>query len=87
MSARLRDRPPHRRLIGEQFADAGITALVTPARTAWVRTLAGGLALYALVSLATRNVHLVPSLLLLGALLIPVTFVVYERLSVTASVG
>jgi hypothetical protein len=45
--------------------------------------------LVSLATVGTRNVHLVPSVLLLGALLIPVTFVVYvfERLSVIASVG
>ena len=59
--------------------------------SAWVRTLAGGLALYAAVTLAaieTDNIHLVPSVIVLGALLIPVTFVVFvfERLSITADV-
>jgi RsiW-degrading membrane proteinase PrsW (M82 family) len=61
------------------------------ARSSWLRTLGAGLALYAIVTVATvatDNVHLVPSVLMLGALLIPVTFVVYvfERLSITADV-
>ena len=56
-------------------------------RSSWLRTLGYGLALYAVLTVATAatdNVHLVPSLLMLGALLIPVTFVVYvfERLRV-----
>lgn len=54
-----------------------------------MHTFAYGLALYAIVTVATAatgDVHLVPSLLLLGALLVPVTFVVYvfERLPVGA---
>jgi RsiW-degrading membrane proteinase PrsW (M82 family) len=67
----------------------------SPARplvgAAWLRTLGTGLVLYLIVTVATvatDNPHLVPSLLMLGALLIPVTFVVYvfERLSVAADV-
>ena len=59
--------------------------------SAWVRTLSGGLALYLAVTLAavqTDNVHLVPSVIVLGALLVPATCVVYvyERLSITAEV-
>jgi protease PrsW len=59
--------------------------------SAWLRTLGSGLALYLLVTVATvatGNVHLVPSLIMIGALLIPVTFVVYvfERLSIGADV-
>jgi protease PrsW len=62
---------------------------VTLLRRSWVRTFACGLGLYAIVTAATAatgNVHLVPSLLMLGALLVPVTFVVYvfERLPVGA---
>jgi RsiW-degrading membrane proteinase PrsW (M82 family) len=54
-------------------------------RSSWLRTLAGGAAIYACITAAalnTQNVHLVPSVLVVGALLIPVTFVVYlfERL-------
>jgi protease PrsW len=56
-------------------------------RTTWLRTLLGGAALYALVTVAARstdNIHLLPVVLLLGSLLVPVTFVIYlfERLSV-----
>jgi RsiW-degrading membrane proteinase PrsW (M82 family) len=59
--------------------------------TVWLRTLGVGLALYAIVTiaaLATDNPHLFPSMLMLGALLVPVTFVVYlfERVSVAADV-
>lgn len=69
-----------------------VSVAVALSRSAWVRTLAGGLALYGLVTvatIATRDVNLVPSVLLLGAPLIPVTFVVYvfERLSITVAVG
>jgi RsiW-degrading membrane proteinase PrsW (M82 family) len=54
-------------------------------RPHWLRTLVGGAAVYALVTVAavnTQNVHLVPSVLVIGAALIPVTFVVFlfERL-------
>ncbi|MGH2945964.1 MAG: PrsW family intramembrane metalloprotease [Solirubrobacteraceae bacterium] len=60
-------------------------------RSSWLRALAGGAAIYALVTVAaldTQNIHLVPAVLVLGALLVPVTFVVYvfERLSVQAAV-
>jgi RsiW-degrading membrane proteinase PrsW (M82 family) len=60
-------------------------------RSAWLRTLATGLVLYLVVTtatLATDNPHLVPSLLMLGALLVPVTFVVYvfERVSIGVEV-
>jgi protease PrsW len=58
-------------------------------RRSWLRTFTYGLGLYAVLTLATaatENVHLVPSVLMLGALLVPVTFVVYvfERLPVGA---
>src|SRR3954454_15345519 len=49
-------------------------------RRSWVQTLLGGLALWAIIDWATlesRSVNLVPSLVLLGASLGPVTFVVY----------
>jgi RsiW-degrading membrane proteinase PrsW (M82 family) len=49
-------------------------------RHSWLQTFASGLVLYAVVTAATAatgNVRLVPSVLLLGALLVPVTFVVY----------
>jgi RsiW-degrading membrane proteinase PrsW (M82 family) len=56
-------------------------------RSAWLRTLVAGAVIYALLTAAaldTRNVNLVPAVLLLGALLLPVTFVMYlfERLHV-----
>src|SRR3954469_8991520 len=64
-----------------------MTAVGTLAGRGWLRTLADGLALYALLTLATvrtGNLHLVPSVLL-GAVLVPVTFVtfVFERVDVT----
>jgi RsiW-degrading membrane proteinase PrsW (M82 family) len=57
----------------------------------WLRTLVGGAAIYALVTVAaenTQNIHLLPVVLVLGALLVPVTFVVYlfERLSVSPAI-
>lgn len=60
-------------------------------RSTWLRALVVGAAIYALVSVVaerTQNVHLLPAVLVLGALLIPVTFVVYvfERLSVDPAV-
>jgi RsiW-degrading membrane proteinase PrsW (M82 family) len=59
-------------------------------RSGWLAALAGGSLMYALVTFAaldTGNIHLVPAVLVLGALLIPVTFVVYvfERLSIRAT--
>ena len=69
----------------EARAPVAIAAL----RSTWLRTLAVGLGLYAFVTVATvatDNARLAPSVILLGALLIPVTFVVYvfERVSITA---
>jgi RsiW-degrading membrane proteinase PrsW (M82 family) len=60
-------------------------------RSAWLRTLGVGLALYAVVTIATvvtGNLHLVPSVILLGSLLVPVTFVVYvfERVPIGTEV-
>jgi RsiW-degrading membrane proteinase PrsW (M82 family) len=60
-------------------------------RSTWLRTLVGGAGVYALVTVAaisTDNIHLVPLVLVLGALLVPVTFVVclFERLSVQPAV-
>lgn len=49
-------------------------------RRPWVRTLLGGLALWVaavIVTFATRNPNLVPTIILLGSFLVPVTFVVY----------
>ena len=46
---------------------------MTLLRRSWLRTLAYGLGLYAVVTVATvatENLHLVPSVLMLGALLI-----------------
>jgi RsiW-degrading membrane proteinase PrsW (M82 family) len=46
----------------------------------WVRIFVGGLTLWSaavLVTFATRNVNLVPTIILLGSFLIPVTFVTY----------
>jgi protease PrsW len=62
-----------------------------PLRGTWLRTLIGGTAIYAVVTAAaqsTENIHLLPVVLVLGALLIPVTFVVYlfERLSVPPAI-
>jgi len=62
---------------------------VTLLRRSWLHAFAAGLGLYAVVTAATAvtgNVHLIPSVLTLGALLVPVTFVVYvfERLRVGA---
>lgn len=58
---------------------------MTVLRSGWLRTLVCGAAIYALLTAAavnTQNVHLLPSVLVVGASLVPVTFVVYvfERL-------
>jgi len=55
-------------------------------RSSWLRVLTSGAALYALVTAAalnTDNINLVPVVLVMGAALIPVTFVVwaFERLA------
>jgi RsiW-degrading membrane proteinase PrsW (M82 family) len=60
-------------------------------RATWLRTLIGAAAVYAVVTVAaisTDNIHLDPVVLVLGALLLPVTFVIYlvERLAVRADV-
>jgi len=57
----------------------------------WLRMFVGGAAIFGLVTAAaesTQNIHLLPVVLVLGALLVPVTFVVYlfERLSVAPAV-
>jgi protease PrsW len=75
-------------LITPPLTSSGRAAIL---RSGWLRALAGGSAIYALVTAAsvdTQNIHLVPVVLLLGALLIPVTFVIYvfERLSVQSAV-
>jgi RsiW-degrading membrane proteinase PrsW (M82 family) len=64
--------------------------LRTTLSSVWLRVLVSGVVLYALVTAAalnTDNIHLVPVVLLLGAALIPVTFVVwaFERLAGTTT--
>jgi RsiW-degrading membrane proteinase PrsW (M82 family) len=57
----------------------GSTLAAAPRRL-WVRTLFSGLVLWAILdwaTLASKNINLVPSLILLGACLGPVTFITY----------
>jgi protease PrsW len=68
----------------EQIALAGRPML----RSAWLRVLIGGSIVYALLTAAaldTQDINLVPGVLVVGAALIPVVFLVYmfERLAAT----
>jgi protease PrsW len=57
-----------------------VTSLAEALRRPWVLTLLGGLVLWLGLTVAaveTRNINLVPSVIVLGAFLGPVTFVVY----------
>jgi protease PrsW len=68
--AQIRTEPRH------PLSERAVGILLRP----WVQTLLGGLALWVILDWATlesRNINLVPSLVLLGAALGPVTFVVY----------
>jgi RsiW-degrading membrane proteinase PrsW (M82 family) len=70
----------HRAVIRTEPRPTLSERLVGALRRPWVQILLGGLALWAILDWATlesRNINLVPSLLLLGAALGPVTFVVY----------
>lgn len=58
----------------------GTTSARTRHRRAWVRIFVGGLALWiatVVVTLVTLNPNLVPTLILIGSFLVPVTFVAY----------
>src|SRR5262245_33959942 len=67
----------------EPIQDTATAAPPTsPQRTgpSWVRVFVSGLALWTatvLVTFATRNSNLVPTIILLGSFLVPVTFVIY----------
>jgi RsiW-degrading membrane proteinase PrsW (M82 family) len=67
----------------EAVPPAAPVAAAPPARRddpSWARTLVGGLTLWSaavLVTFATRNVKLVPTIIFLGSFLIPVAFVTY----------
>jgi protease PrsW len=61
-----------------------MTTMATPTRTrhrrAWIRIFLGGLALWiatVVVTFITLNPNLVPTLILIGSFLVPVTFVAY----------
>src|SRR6266508_6144370 len=64
---------------------AGATTTATKANgpgdgPSWVRIFVGGLVLWSaavLVTFATRNANLVPTIILLGSFLVPVAFVTY----------
>jgi protease PrsW len=68
-------------------ADATTTTTITPTRTRgwwsqrpWLRMFLGGLALWmaaVAVTFVTQNVNLIPTIILLGSFLVPVTFVTY----------
>jgi protease PrsW len=58
----------------------GVTPTRTRHRRAWVRIFLGGLALWiatVVVTFITLNANLVPTLILIGSFLVPVTFVAY----------
>src|SRR5215208_2345224 len=80
-------RPNH--LTGTVARSAGRRHLAV-LRTRWLRVLLGGAGVYAVVTAAaidTENINLVPVVLVLGAALIPLTFVTYvcERITVSSS--
>jgi len=63
-----------------QVPTAGSTVRRPPTGPSWVRIFVVGLVLWsatALVTFATENSNLIPTLVLLGSFLIPVTFVAY----------
>ena len=63
-----------------QAPTAGSTVRRSPAGPSWVRILIVGLVLWSatvLVTFATENSNLIPTIILLGSFLIPVTFVTY----------
>jgi RsiW-degrading membrane proteinase PrsW (M82 family) len=63
-----------------QAPTAGSTVHRPPAGPSWVRILIVGLVLWSatvLVTFATENSNLIPTIILLGSFLIPVTFVTY----------
>jgi RsiW-degrading membrane proteinase PrsW (M82 family) len=65
---------------GPDMADAATQARPAHGRRGWVRILLGGLALWVatvVVTFATRNANLIPTIILLGSFLVPVTFVTY----------
>lgn len=69
----------------DTLSDAGGTAAATAPGTSrrrrtWPRILLGGLALWvatAVVTFVTQNTNLIPTIILLGSFLVPVTFVAY----------
>jgi RsiW-degrading membrane proteinase PrsW (M82 family) len=74
----------HRAVIRTEPRHTLASQVAKELRRPWVQTLLGGLVLWIILDWATlesRNINLVPSLILLGACLGPVTFVtfVYER--------
>jgi RsiW-degrading membrane proteinase PrsW (M82 family) len=65
---------------GPDMADAATQAHPAHGRRGWVRVLLGGLALWiatVVVTFATQNANLIPTIILLGSFLVPVTFVTY----------
>jgi predicted tellurium resistance membrane protein TerC len=63
-----------------QATTAGTTARRPPTGPSWARIFVIGLMLWlatVLVTFTTRNPNLIPTLILLGSFLIPVTFVTY----------
>jgi protease PrsW len=67
-------------LDGPDSATAATPARPPRLRPHWVRILLGGLALWVatvVVTFATQNSNLVPTIILLGSFLVPVTFVAY----------
>jgi len=60
--------------------NATAAARTARGRRTWVRILLGGLALWVaavIVTFATQNANLIPTIILLGSFLVPVTFVAY----------
>jgi RsiW-degrading membrane proteinase PrsW (M82 family) len=73
--------PPVTTILGRpDRASAATPARPPRLRRPWVRILLGGLALWVatvVVTFATQNPNLIPTIILLGSFLVPVTFVAY----------
>jgi RsiW-degrading membrane proteinase PrsW (M82 family) len=72
--------PPVDETLSGPDRSAATPARPPPGRRTWIRILLGGLALWAatvVVTFATRNANLIPTIILLGSFLVPVTFVAY----------
>ena len=74
--------PPVTTILGRPDSATTVTPARPPRlRRTWVRILLGGLALWVatvIVTFATQNPNLIPTIILLGSFLVPATFVAYS---------